>query len=91
MDKVGMLSSFIDHDDFVLRRQDLPKLYAPNGAVYVMNVHFLKNEKSLLAPGTVGVVMPDRRSIDVDTEFDLEICDFLLRKELGKNKQISPC
>ena len=81
MEKDGMLSRFLEYDDLALRRQDLPQLYLPNGAVFVVNVDFFKKEKSFIAPGTVGVIMPDKRSIDVDTEFDLTICNYLLEKK----------
>jgi len=30
-----------------------------------------------------SVVIPRERAIDIDTEFDLEIADYLLRKRLG--------
>ena len=78
LDKVGMLSKFLKHDDLALRRQDLPELYIPNGAVFVASVAFIKRKKSFLSQGTVGVVMPDNRSIDVDTELDIEICNYFL-------------
>ncbi len=80
MNKDGVLSKFVD-DDLALRKQDQTELYVLNGAVYVVDVNYLKSGKSFIAPGTVGVVMPESRSFDIDTEFDLEICDHLLNKQ----------
>jgi len=78
MNEVGLLSKY-SNNNLALRRQDQTELYVPNGAVYVVDVNFLRSEKSFLAPGTVGVVMPEYRSVDIDTEFDLEICNYLLK------------
>lgn len=80
MDGRGRLERYLKDEPLALRRQGLPDLYTPNGAVYVVRIDFLRAERSFLAPGTVGAPMPERRSIDVDTEFDLEICDYLLSR-----------
>jgi CMP-N,N'-diacetyllegionaminic acid synthase len=54
------------------RRQDLPAVYALNGAVYVADVAELKRTRSFVGPGTVAHVMPPERSIDIDTAADFE-------------------
>jgi len=44
---------------------------------------FVINSQGLFG-GTLGsVVIPRERAIDIDTEFDFEIADYLLRKRLG--------
>ena len=62
------------------RRQDLSRAYALNGAVYVGAVAQLAAGKTFLMPGAVGYIMPKERSFDIDSELDLKIVDFLLRK-----------
>jgi CMP-N-acetylneuraminic acid synthetase len=59
----------------VSRRQDKVPEYVENGAIYIVDVeHFL--EHGDLRGGTVGLFeMPERRSIDVDTEFDLWLAE----------------
>jgi N-acylneuraminate cytidylyltransferase len=84
MDSSGELDRYLKDEPMALQRQKLAELYAPNGAVYAVRTDFLRAERSFLAPGTVGVIMPERRSVDVDDEFDLEICDYLLRKRENK-------
>jgi N-acylneuraminate cytidylyltransferase len=54
------------------RRQDLPPVYALNGAVYVATASWLRGTRTFVTGETVAHVMPAQRSIDVDTAADLE-------------------
>lgn len=56
----------------VTRRQDLPRVYALNGAVYVADATWLRASRSFLGPQTVAQVMPIERSIDIDTPADFK-------------------
>ncbi|MFX0204496.1 MAG: cytidylyltransferase domain-containing protein [Candidatus Hodarchaeota archaeon] len=61
------------------RRQDLPKVFAVNGAIYIATVDFLrKNDGDFLKGTTIGYLMPSERSIDIDSELDLQIAEILL-------------
>ena len=62
------------------RRQDLPRVFTLNGAVYVSECNWLRLQQTFLSENTVGYVMPQERSLDIDQEMDLKICDALLRK-----------
>lgn len=53
------------------RRQDLPKVYSINGAVYVAERKWLLKTRSFIKGRTYSYVMPLARSLDVDTELDL--------------------
>ena len=55
-----------------MRRQDLPPVYALNGAVYAARTDALHRMGSFLGPETVAHVMPRERSIDIDTLEDFE-------------------
>lgn len=59
------------------RRQDLPSVYAINGAVYVARVPWLLEHEGFVGPGTLGYVMPKARSIDIDDELDLVLAEAL--------------
>lgn len=52
------------------QRQDVPKVFALNGAVYVARTKWLLENKTFLTADTAAHVMPPERSIDVDTELD---------------------
>ena len=77
-----ILKAFIDKNGFIegirnniypfQRRQDLPKVYMSNGAIYIVKVdEFIKN-KSFWTEKTVKFVMDEIKSMDIDTREDLE-------------------
>ena len=55
--------------------------YVLNGAVYVARPEWLKAQGSFHHEATRGYVMPVERSLDVDSEWDLRLCDHLLWAE----------
>ena len=52
------------------RRQELPAVYALNGAIYVARSDWLARERKFVAEETVAYEMPLARSLDIDTESD---------------------
>jgi len=60
------------------RRQDLPKIFALNGAVYVAETQYLIDRKTFITEETVAYVMPKIRSIDIDNEIDLKLCGVII-------------
>ncbi len=73
MGKSGAMQPLIQTDQVFARRQDLPQAYILNGAVYVARCDWLRQSKTFLAAETLGFVMPAERSLDIDTELDLQI------------------
>ncbi|MEP1032787.1 acylneuraminate cytidylyltransferase family protein [Ekhidna sp.] len=63
---------------FFQRRQDCPAVYELNGAVYVIRVDALKQKEITLMDRIVKFEMSELRSIDIDTELDFKIAEFLL-------------
>ena len=59
-------------------RQKNPTFYIPNGAIYILDVEYLRQRRSYYADDTVPYVMPLRKSIDIDTPFDFELAALLL-------------
>lgn len=69
-------------DGTICRRQDAPKVYEYNGAVYVINPKALK-EKGLAGMTKVSMFeMDDFHSIDLDTMFDWKIAELVLKEGL---------
>lgn len=62
------------------RRQDLPRAYALNGAVYVAHVPWLRQHRTFLTRETVGYEMPAARAVDVDCLEDLAAVEQRLRQ-----------
>jgi len=46
--------------------------YNINGAIYICNFDFFKKFKSFYSKNTGYYLMPNKRSLDIDTKFDLE-------------------
>lgn len=76
--KEGTLHPILGKEKIHSRRQDLPKVYALNGAVYVAKIDWVLRWETLVAEETIGYVMPRQRSIDIDDEIDLYTCNSLL-------------
>ena len=62
------------------RRQELPTVYAQNGAVYVARVPWFRRHRTFFAAETRGYVLPPERSVDVDSQLDLWLAEACLRQ-----------
>jgi CMP-N,N'-diacetyllegionaminic acid synthase len=56
----------------ISRRQDLPPVYALNGALYIADVSWLRRNRGFMGNDTIAYVMPAERSIDIDSFADFE-------------------
>ena len=71
----------------VYRRQDLPPLYSPTGAVYVMKTDVLmaadgnSDPHAFLGKDRRGLVVAAEDSVDIDSEKDLFVAEALLRSK----------
>lgn len=73
------LSSIAETQYSTIRRQDLKKTYAINGAIYINNVQEVSLSLSF-NDNEIGFVMPMKNSIDIDDEEDL-----FLAKVIGQS------
>lgn len=64
----------------VVRRQDAPKCYDMNASIYVWRRPALFEGDSLFNRDTRLYVMPEERSIDIDSELDFEFVQFFMSK-----------
>jgi len=62
------------------RSQDLPKYYRLNGAIYISKIEYLKENNGFLGKNTKAFIMPQERSVDIDSEVDYEICKIIINK-----------
>jgi N-acylneuraminate cytidylyltransferase len=77
LDNTHRLQPLFPQDALPARRQDMPEVYALNGAVYVAEVGWLRENKSFLTSTTAAYVMPPDRSLDIDTELDFKFAEAL--------------
>jgi len=65
----------------VVRRQDGPRCYDLNASIYVWGRDALFSElKTVIGDNTLLFVMPEERSIDIDSDLDFQFVDFLLSR-----------
>ena len=70
--KNGYIEGISNNEYPFMRRQDLPKTYMPNGAIYIIKTTEFLKYKKLFTPKTVSYNMDKINSLDVDTKEDLE-------------------
>ena len=62
------------------RRQELPKLYLPNGAIFISTPSMLKKYRSFYCKKTLPYIMPIERSVDIDTYVDFILAEIMIEK-----------
>jgi CMP-N-acetylneuraminic acid synthetase len=88
-----ILKAFKENDGFIegisnneypfKRRQDLPKTYLSNGAIYIIKVdEFIKNN-SFFTNKTISYIMDKNSSLDIDIIDDLNTANNILNKIYG--------
>lgn len=78
-DKDGKVYLSKKLDDVVIRRQDAPKSYDMNASIYIWKRDVILNENSIFLEKTGLYVMPEERSIDIDTELDYKFVEFIMK------------
>ena len=63
------------------RRQDAPKVWELNGAIYIINPKSIKQKSIGDFKKVIKYQMNDRSSIDIDTSLDWEFAEFIANKK----------
>ena len=81
----GSLDNFITEDVKNKRSQDLPTYFRLNGAVYIIQIEQLLNEKSFFLNDNIFAYrMNKANSVDIDEEIDFEIASHLILSDMKK-------
>lgn len=64
----------------ISRRQDSPVVYDMTTIVYALRPTFVLKHNSIFDGKVRAIVIPGERAIDIDTEFDFELADYLMSK-----------
>ncbi|HJV88511.1 MAG TPA: acylneuraminate cytidylyltransferase family protein [Noviherbaspirillum sp.] len=83
LDDHGRLKSIFDEAMSNQRRQDLPKAYMPNGAIYVFRSSEFLSKGGFPSNGSVPFMMSQDESIDIDTEEDVRHIEYILKERNG--------
>lgn len=74
------LKYFIQEGKYIGRRQDLPKVYRYNGAIYIIKTEVFAKKKSFETDNITGYIMSNKKSIDIDTELDFKIAEIFMKE-----------
>jgi len=64
-----------------MRRQELPDVYRPNGAIYISTIKNIYKNNGFYCDKIVPYIMPPERSIDIDEEIDFKFAELLIQED----------
>jgi len=73
----------VESDNIFTRRQDAPKAFDMTTVAYVSSPEFILRNNNLFDGRVKAYKVPNERAIDIDTELDFSIAEFLIKE--GKN------
>jgi CMP-N-acetylneuraminic acid synthetase len=71
-------------DKYLMERQLLPPVYRPNGAIKIGLVTEILKIRNFFGDKLICYKMPEERSIHVATQFEFDMCEYLIKKYLGE-------
>jgi len=77
--KDGCMKDFIRPDVINKNRQDLPKYYRSNGAIYLAYCDYIRRQEGFFGDETFAYIMPEEHSIDIDSKIDFKLAEILVR------------
>jgi len=75
------LQPLIDNKFDNTRRQDLPRVVTPNGAIYISTPETIRKYEGFYGDRIIPYCMPPERSIDIDGPIDFTIAEVLINRE----------
>ena len=73
----GSFTGFISKEN-MKQRQAGGKFYRLNGAIYIVDIKKFANDQFLYKEGSFAYIMPQDRSIDIDTEIDFKLAEVIM-------------
>jgi CMP-N,N'-diacetyllegionaminic acid synthase len=84
LDNNGHLQSLFNERLSNARRQDLPKCYYPNGAMYAFRIYEFLNRQGFPSNGSIPFIMNGIDSIDIDGTNDLKYAEAVIGEKNGR-------
>jgi CMP-N,N'-diacetyllegionaminic acid synthase len=78
------VSLIIDKNPPITCRQDAPVCYDMNASIYIWERDVLFNTNSNFTEKTGLYIMPEERSIDIDSEIDFKFVEFIMERDSVK-------
>jgi CMP-N,N'-diacetyllegionaminic acid synthase len=79
-DEKGYLKRVMENS--FTKRQDIPKVYKYNGAIYIINVKSLKQATLSKFTKVKKYIMDEISSIDIDTPLEWEMAEYIKKKNI---------
>lgn len=73
------LDYFLEEGKIITRRQDLPKVYRMNGAIYIIKTEVLMEKKTFEPEKLTGYIMESIDSVDIDNEIDFILAEAIIK------------
>ena len=73
----GEFVDFINPES-MRRRQDTGRFYRLNGAIYIVDTNKFKIDKFFYRKGSFAYIMPQDRSVDIDTSLDFKLAEYIM-------------
>jgi CMP-N-acetylneuraminic acid synthetase len=84
LDENGFCKLPLNNKTQIFRRQDTPKIFDLTTVCYVMSPKFILEKSHLFDGDLMMQHVPIERSVDIDTQLDFDIAEFLInRREYG--------
>lgn len=77
----GEFVDFINPES-MRRRQDAGKFYRLNGAIYIVDINKFKTDRFFYHKGSFAYLMPQDRSVDIDTGLDFKLAEYIMSGNL---------
>lgn len=74
------LNNFIS-EERIKQRQAGDVFFRLNGAIYILNIKRYRSDRFLYKKGSFAYVMPQSRSVDIDTDIDFKLAEILLQNQ----------
>ena len=81
LDSDKSMTGFIKQED-IKRTQDLSPTYRLNGAIYMFDRSYVGRMNEIYSEGTFAYIMDSKLSIDIDTQDDFDLAEYLLALKL---------
>lgn len=78
IDGQGFLKNLLSETKQYPNRQDLPKVYILNGAIYISKWDIFLEDKSFFKRKCLPYIMDEKSSLDLDTPLDWKLAEVLL-------------
>jgi len=74
-----LVDAFESEGNYPQQRQSFESFYLRNGAIYASRSSIIEG-KGLWGPNSLAYVMPEERSININTEFQFRVAELLIRE-----------